>query len=249
MLDPSSLHSLTSLRRLIPSSDAQLHSALHSLFAFTIDGHVRLLTPSYQHSLITDILNAITETGQSPLSVDPTPLTDLLAPLHPPPLIQQALHLLSPYPSSGTPHTLCPRILTRAHATYLLSTSPSLSLPHSTFIPSLTAYLPSPLVFDPADLLGLALSKGGEGGGVGGAGEGGVRMWHWLPVWKLAGDVRGRFIDLFGERERWGFEEIKGWTEDVCGVGEKVEGLLLKHARAVQGVNAHGKCTMYSKRG
>jgi hypothetical protein len=38
---------------------------------------------------------------------------------------------------------------------------------------------------------------------------------------------------------------MEGWLEDLLGVGEKVEGMLMRHARAVQGKDEQGRKTVY----
>ena len=244
-VDSTSLYSFSQLRRLIQASDAQLAAALHSAFAVSVRDCFRLLHPTYHHSLVTDVLNAITETQQSPLRVDADAIVATLAHLHHPTIITQAVQLLSPYTadSSLSPyHSLCPRILTRLHATYLFSSSPS--IPSSILLPSLSSRLPSPLTFDPSHLLGLALLVPSIGlpGAVG-------PTYHWLPVWGLASDVKGRLMDLFGVKERWSLEEMTGWLEDLTAVGEKVETLLMKHARTVQEMGPDGhKRVLYRKR-
>ena len=155
-VDPSSLCSLADLRRRIQASDAQLDAALHSLFAYEVDGYYRTLHPAYQHAIITDALNALTETQQSPLSIDAALLAATLSHLHSPSLIVRTVHLLAPYtPDPAFRLALCPRILARQHAAYLFSSSSS--IPASTLLPTLTSYLPPPLAFDPSHLIGLAL--------------------------------------------------------------------------------------------
>ena len=240
--DEASLYSFDQLRRVIQASDAQLSAALHALFAYDIGGVYRTLHPGYQHALVTDVLNAVTETVQSPGDVDSTVLAQTLAHLYPPSLVIQTAQLLSPYTalsSSSSRHALCSQLLTRLHATRLFSESPS--IPSPVLVAALTSHLPAPLVFDPAHLLGLALLMPSL--------PPQPPVYHWLPVWALAVDVRGRLADLFGIKERWTFEEMSGWLSDLCAVGEKVEALLMKHTRTVQDKDPHGvKRTLYVKR-
>ena len=244
-VDSASLYSFSQLQRLIQASDSQLQATLHSLFAFEVRGCLRLLQPAYQHALVTDILSAVTETQQSPLHVDAEAIAATLAHLHDPLVTTQAVQLLSPYTAHSylsAHHSLCPRILTRLHAAHLFSSSPS--IPSSILLPSLSSRLPPPLTLDPSHLLGLALLIPTPA-----LQSAANPAYHWLPVWALASDVKGRLVDLFGVKERWSLEEITGWLHDLTAVDEKVEALLMRHARTVTDKTPNGrKRVLYTRR-
>ena len=235
--------SFAQLQQVVQASDSQLLAALHSLSAFLIGGRYRSLTAAYQSRLVRDLLNALTETQQSPLHVDARLITQTLRPLHPPSLVSQTLSLFSPYsPAAATAvyHSLCPRLLSQHFAQQLFSSSPSIPAP--TLLSSLSSSLPAPLIFDPAFLLSFAVLLPSPSALS-------PPSYHWLPVSALRSDLKGRLADLFACKKGWRLEEMQGWLADVLGASDSVESVLLRCCRAEMHRDASGAAVrLYVKR-
>ena len=236
------LFTFSSLRRLVQASDEQLHAQLHSIAAYDVDGHYRLLHERYEHSLVHDIINAIVETRQSVYKVDTATVVATIAHLHPPTMARQCLHSLAAYsarPTLDQPHImLCPERLSRhlAHALFNAAPPASHCQPADTVIAAITSGLPAPLVCQPAYLLSIAVVLPSTAST--------TPSYRYLPAHMLPSDVKGRLSALFAVKDKWTAEEMAAWTADVLPVAAKPDSALLKHARPVTEKDANGNKTV-----
>ena len=270
-----SLHTFDSLRRLIQASDEQLRAQLHSVGAYDVSGHYRLLHSDYSHSLLHDTLNAVVETKQPRHRVHLDTVAATVQHLHPPAMTRQCLHILSPYSahlsSDDEYASLCPQRVSQHVAHSLFSADPPGS--HwqraDRLLLDINAHLPPPLACQPAHLLGIAVAlpaastasttaatTAASAGAANSASTPAALLtaaYHYVPSRALPVDVSARLSAMFAVKEAWSGAEMAAWMVDVTGgavasgKSNKADSAWLKHCRAVADKDSDGnKCTFYT---
>ncbi|XP_071531975.1 sister chromatid cohesion protein DCC1 isoform X1 [Panulirus ornatus] len=210
---------------LVQCSEEELDKALQELEAYHLYGFWQMLEFDYHFKVVSHILNMI-ETKSWPL--DGVPRCEAikgLSELEPRNIMTQCFdYYLKPSDKDtedgDTLYTLRDDKVCRLCAEVLLRSADKYNL-HE-FLSIWQQSVPEGLTTNLSQLEGLALvDRSSSSDAI-----------SYFPVTSLPQDIQDRFNTLFATRDKWTFEEIRPYIEDLAGDKTPVNALLTKYARA-----------------